>query len=631
MKKNGFKAKSNSKAKINNKKMSNKNANTSKVSFKNNKSNLSNKSNKHNLNRSKSLNKTKTNTNIKMDKKNRLLKEKKKNKKEKIIKTEKKNEEKKEKEKEIEIKNKNDLSLNKKDLDLLLTNFNKKKNISPKFNQNISLNTSDFNDKIILKHLSNKKNELQIELSKINKQNTYLKEISLNNLNNLNFLKKDNQIRLIKNLKQSQENLLEKVSSINQQIYQININHKNNSKINDNTKEEYSEELRKEFIFNNMKKWNKPRSSFKRRIKNLYYLKADIKNNSKISQNEQENKTKDKSIGTEKLLSKQKHKSFINNIIHKNINQGYLYQKMANSFDEKEKIYITESIKPKNKEIRKFNKLDANYSSIKRKISNLEKIDKLHKLWKERNELLPKYISPLYKDIINTEKNEKKEEKVKIEKKRLLYELKKNYGKEKVNLPKISFILKKEWDKKEIKFNLDKYKRQNNIINNNLNIKLIQLKNKNKSFSKNEEQKNNSLSEINRNEKFYNSFSRNKQQNKNYHSFIDINNKLTLNNNIININNKSSHKSSKDINNIEEIKKKKFTTNKINRKKDIDDIKFKIKIMEDKYKRGKELLKLKGGYINNEDFGDEMNKSLINSTKGKSDVIEMEKLDKNNE
>ena len=34
--------------------------------------------------------------------------------------------------------------------------------------------------------------------------------------------------------------------------------------------------------------------------------------------------------------------------------------------------------------------------------------------------------------------------------------------------------------------------------------------------------------------------------------------------------------------------------------------------MEDKYKRGKELLKLKGGYINNEDLVDEMNELLTN-------------------
>ena len=33
--------------------------------------------------------------------------------------------------------------------------------------------------------------------------------------------------------------------------------------------------------------------------------------------------------------------------------------------------------------------------------------------------------------------------------------------------------------------------------------------------------------------------------------------------------------------------------------------------MEDKYKRGKELLKLKGGYLNNEDLFDETNELFL--------------------
>ena len=40
---------------------------------------------------------------------------------------------------------------------------------------------------------------------------------------------------------------------------------------------------------------------------------------------------------------------------------------------------------------------------------------------------------------------------------------------------------------------------------------------------------------------------------------------------------------------------------------------------------------IKGGYVNNEDLGEEINKLLINSIKGKLDIIEMEKSDKNNE
>ena len=56
--------------------------------------------------------------------------------------------------------------------------------------------------------------------------------------------------------------------------------------------------------------------------------------------------------------------------------------------------------------------------------------------------------------------------------------------------------------------------------------------------------------------------------------------------------------------------------------KDINNIKYQIERIETKYKRGKELLKLKGGYINNENFGDEVNELLINSIKGKLVLIE---------
>ena len=620
MKKNKFKTTSNSKSKIdNNKNTSNKNTKSSKVSFKNTKLKLEDKSN--NKSKNNSFKKSKTKIYNKNSKENIIFKEKKiekidnksETKNEIKIKDEEKEKEN-EEEKENEKKNHNNLSLTKKDLNVLITNFNFKRNPSSKLKQNKSLNNPDFNEKLILKHLTNKRNDLHNEISKINGQNSYLKEASLNNLQMPNNLMKHSQIRLIKNLNQSKENLLDKVSSINQQIYQIKTNQKNNSNISDFSKEEYSENIRKEFIFNNMNKWNRPKSNIKKKIKDL-----DKKNNSILLRKKNENSKEKESKNNGKFISEEKHKEFINNVISKNKNNNYLYQKMASSFDEKEKIYITECIKPKNIEIKKINKLDIKYNSLKKRIDNLANLDRLHKMWKERSELLPKYVSPLYQKIVNTEENEKKEEKEKIEKKKLLYELKLNYGKEKVSLPKISLLLKKEWEKKELKFNFDKSKEFKNIINKNINIKAIQLRNKNKIISNNEIKKSNSVSEINQNIKLNNLLLRNNKIIKDSNSFKITNNKLNLNNN------DSFLKSSQDINNIEEIKKNKFSTIKIqnNKEKNIDNIKYKVEVMEDKYKRGKELLKLKGGYLKNEDFGDEMNDLLINSIKGKLDMIEM--------
>ena len=620
MKKNKFKTTSNSKSKIdNNKNTSNKNTKSSKVSFKNTKLKLEDKSN--NKSKNNSFKKSKTKIYNKNSKENIIFKEKKiekidnksGSKNEIKIKDEEKEKEN-EEEKENEKKNHNNLSLTKKDLNVLITNFNFKRNPSSKLKQNKSLNNPDFNEKLILKHLTNKRNDLHNEISKINGQNSYLKEASLNNLQMPNNLMKHSQIRLIKNLNQSKENLLDKVSSINQQIYQIKTNQKNNSNISDFSKEEYSENIRKEFIFNNMNKWNRPKSNIKKKIKDL-----DKKNNSILLRKKNENSKEKESKNNGKFISEEKHKEFINNVISKNKNNNYLYQKMASSFDEKEKIYITECIKPKNIEIKKINKLDIKYNSLKKRIDNLANLDRLHKMWKERSELLPKYVSPLYQKIVNTEENEKKEEKEKIEKKKLLYELKLNYGKEKVSLPKISLLLRKEWEKKELKFNFDKSKEFKNIINKNINIKVIQLRNKNKIISNNDIKKSNSVSEINQNIKLNNLLLRNNKIIKDSNSFKITNNKLNLNNN------DSFLKSSQDINNIEEIKKNKFSTIKIqnNKEKNIDNIKYKVEMMEDKYKRGKELLKLKGGYLKNEDFGDEMNDLLINSIKGKLDMIEM--------
>ena len=271
-------------------------------------------------------------------------------------------------------------------MNVLITSLNFKGKNSSKSNKNISLKHNSFNEQSILKSLTNKRNDLFSELSKINEQKSYLKDESLNNLKLPNNMIRRTQIRLIKHLGQSKESLLDKVSSINQEIYQINVNKKNNSNIKEYSKEDYSEDLRKEFIFNNMNKWNKPKSNIRKKIKYSDFQKSKIKSISESSQIPEEDKSLNKIQNNEKVSKQERHKSFINNLIQNNKNNGYLYKRMASSFDEKEKIYITESIKSKISDIKKVNKLDMNYNNIKRKINNLEKLDNLQKMWKERSE-----------------------------------------------------------------------------------------------------------------------------------------------------------------------------------------------------------------------------------------------------
>ena len=513
------------------------------------------------------------------------------------------------------IRNKQDLILNKKDLNILTTNFNFSNYFSPKIKKSFSLKNKEFNENLILKHLSNKKEEIQSKLSQLNRHKIYLKEESLSNIQIPNFKTNNSQFKVINNLDKQKENLLEKISFISQQIYSINENQKNNSSLNENSKEDYSENIRKRFIFNdNFIQKDNIKIDFKKKIRNQKLInQQNLKNESKdISKNNRNKKE-------ENNLSNKKHKSFINNIIKPNKKSGYLYKKMTNSFDEKEQNYIKEKLKSKIYDIKKLSKLDIKYNSLKKKIIKLEKLDNLHKLWKERSELLPKYVSPLFKNIISSEENEKKNEKDKIEKRKLLYTLKQNYGKEKVNFPPISLILRKEWNKKNNKFNLGKSRGFNSIIKNDLNsIKLIQLQRTRNNSSKKE--KNTSIihEKIIKRNKLNNLIINNDTKIKNSYSFIIDNNKSNLNN--INL----SRNESQEINSIKKIKSIKYKKilNQNDIDKDINNIKYQIERIETKYKRGKELLKLKGGYINNENFGDEVNELLINSIKGKLVLIE---------
>jgi len=518
---------------------------------------------------------------------------------------------------EEEIKSKYNLNLTQKDLKILVTNFELKKN-----RKNTSLKKFEniINEKLVLKNLTNKRNDLYCELSKISKQNSKLEEESLNNIQIPNLISENSQKGIIKNIKYNKEILLDKISSLNEQIYEIKKLQKINSSINDFSKEEYSENLWKEYIFNNMKNWNKTLNIKRKIVDSELNILNIVKNNSLMSPKQKKNNikntiliTQDKSNNYESSSNQKKSEFFINNIIKENRNNGYLYQKMSSSYDEKEQKYIKERLKNKFINIKKSNKLDIKYNSLKKKIYNLENLNKLHKMWKERSDLLPKYVSPIYKKIINTEENIKKEEKEKIEKRKLLYELKQNYAKETIKFPPISLILRKDWNKKEIKFNLDKSKGYNNIINNNLNKRFNQLQNRRTSSEKN----NNKSLQNSKENKNVKNLNNSNSINKKSHSYIDINNKLNLNIN--------------KINNIEKIAKNKYTklkleNNKDNKKTDIDNIKYQVEVMEDKYKRGKKLLKLKGGYLNNEDLVDEMNELLINSIKGKLNMIEKSNL-----
>ena len=68
------------------------------------------------------------------------------------------------------------------------------------------------NEKLVLKNLTNKRNDLYCELSKISKQNSKLEEESLNNIQIPNLISENSQKGIIKNIKYNKEILLDKIS-----------------------------------------------------------------------------------------------------------------------------------------------------------------------------------------------------------------------------------------------------------------------------------------------------------------------------------------------------------------------------------------------------------------------------------
>ena len=87
-----------------------------------------------------------------------------------------------------------------------------------------------------------------------------------------------------------------------------------------------------------------------------------------------------------------------------------------------------------------------------------------------------------------------------------------------------------------------------------------------------------------------------------------------------------------EINYLEELKKERKNKNEnkdqnINWNKAIQNsnnemIKKQIEVIEEKYQREKDLMKVKGGYYLNQDLGNELNNMNINSIRGKLAIIE---------
>ena len=539
------------------------------------------------------------------------------------------------------------LKLTKKDITKLLNDPKIKMNQEQKINDNTSLNKINLNNQKILKNLYDKQKSLINEIEKIKEQKNFLGEYSLNNLQKKNIFYKNIQEDNIKSLEKNENNILEKISSINQQIININDEKKNINNSNDNIlREEYLEKINQEKKYNNIAKRMKilqiqTNLNNQKRIKDIELnqekrnkevdlIEKEItekKNNELMEKKNEERKIIEQR--RQEINSKiEKYKPFINNINPMGRNKNYLYKRMASSFEKKEEKYIHEILKNKsmddNNNNNKKNELKKNNLLLKKK----EITENLKKIWKERSNLLPKYISPLYQKVLYSEENLKEDKLNKIEYKKSLFEIRQKYAKEKIHLPHIrNKILKLSSEKNEKKIILRNNETLKHINSKSLSINLMLNRNNNGNFS------NNKYDNLN-NKKINNlNISNDKKITKSY-SCIYINKKINNGNMNFNLENKTpgeiyyinglrkgSLAKNKNENNES---KTSISDNNNNNNKEINlnEIKGKIEVMEDKYNRGKKLLKVRGGYINNKELGDEMNQLLIDSIKNKLDIIE---------
>ena len=503
------------------------------------------------------------------------------------------------------------LKLTQEEINKLINNVKTKSQINENFFKNNIIINNNKKENKTLKNLIEKQNNLFNDMDKIKLKKKYLNEYSLNNLSKNNKLYKNIQKDTLKNLEQTENNILEKITSINQQIKDINKNKRDNQN-EDNQKPEEKKEVKKEKKVKNDEKYLPYQKIMKDAEKGMikkgkefdkYEKEKNLQKSLEIIEKIKKGKEFEKSRSKKIKLEVVKTRPFINSYNKRN-KKNYLYIKMANSFEKKKEELISNSKKNKNSadDKKEFN---LNDYLTKKKIESKENTNKLHKLWKERSNILSKYKSSSYFKVLYSDEGFKQKEKNIKENIKKLYNDKEKYSKEKIHLPPISNILKREREKEYVLI-----KKRNILKKNNSNLSNREFKkmlNKEKNLKE-------------------------KKITKSYSS-ISINN-INKKNGIVNIYghiNKKTLKNPKDFNYLEEIRKERLMNsenstidliNNNNKDVDISIIKGHIQLMEEKYKRDKELLKIQGGYAHNHELGDKMNQLLVNSIKNKLDMIE---------
>ena len=323
--------------------------------------------------------------------------------------------------------------------------------------------------------------------------------------------------------------------------------------------------------------------------------------------------------------------------------KNYLYNKLANQFEENEKKLLNQQkLDRKSKlsgieeiNIVKRRIIESKFELEKRRI---EKTNEMHQLWHSRSLIMPKYQSNVLKKINEYEaKQAEDEEKEKI-KKFVLVKEKEKYG-DNIPLPPISEKLKGDREKRQVTFLNFEGKDRVKLIKDELSKN--KCKNKNYLIEEKIFKQNSHLQKYRQRI----SKSQEKERKKGMIKSASCQNILNSNVNDILIKNiggkplspvKLKRRRPNEINYLEELKKERksetknasYNWNKVIKESsnengtDYDMVKKKIEVLEEKYQREKDLMNAKGGFLLNQDMGNDLNSMIINSIKGKLAIIE---------
>ena len=507
-------------------------------------------------------------------------------------------------------------------------------------NKNKSVKNHDSN--IILKNLKQKQNTLINDLDSLKRKKNTMNEISYNNISQA---KIDNNLynNKIKGIKNIENDLVNKLSETKRQINELSSskNYTPNKKQksleqNINLNNKFSGKINKvQLLEENNMRLMELQNEYKNKQKELKELE-EKKKNEKLKylmehrEKEMEIIRKRKKIIDEKMAKLKSQSEPAPN------KKDCLFYKMEQNFQENEKKLLNKiSTEKKIKNIYYRQNVDMEninkeFQSFKNQLHqrSIEQTNNMKKVWHSRSMITKQYQTNTMIGLKENEEAQAKNEKImKLTKRGLLLE-KELYARKKVKLPAINEKLKKESNKNQIDIKNLEGKERIKYVNDRYMQKGFRIKNINKDFDYGKKYV---FNKKGKKKKLPGIISSNEMENKkigNSFSSENIMNNKNLRANKI-------KRNPKEINYLEEFKKdkkqnfhnwKKFIINKdTNKEIDIEgiqNINKQIEVLDEKTNMGNELIKIKGGYEKNIEYGEQLNNMLIDSLKGKLAIIE---------